>query len=119
MAVVTPAEAAVALALAAAFDGRDATSEAAARAWAEVLADVTLEDASAAILAHYGTERKWVMPADVREHVSTVRRARLTAAPLPVPTTDPDDAAAYAAEVRRIRDDIASDGVRLTKELEA
>lgn len=103
---MTPAEAAVVLALAAAFDGRDVTSKAAALAWAEVLPDVTLEQGKAAVLTWYATERRWIMPADVRAYVDRRAREALAARPLPVPDADPDDAIAYRDSLRAERDRI-------------
>lgn len=100
---MTAAEAAVLLTLCSAFDGRT-VGEAAARAWADVLDDVTLEEGQLAVRAWYRTERKWMMPADVRELVLAARaEARLAAGPPPPPAADPDDPVAYFEEVRAQR----------------
>ena len=72
---MTPAEAAAALTLAAAFDNRTPT-EAAAHAWAEALPDVPLADAREVIVAHYRSESRWVMPADVLTGTRRLRAAR-------------------------------------------
>lgn len=73
---MTPAEAAVALSLCAAYDRRT-IGEADARAWAEALPDIRLEDARAAIVRHYRERRDWIMPADVLGLVRIVRRDRI------------------------------------------
>ena len=62
------------LTLASVFDGRTVDKET-ATVWAEVLADVPLADATAAMKAHYKDEAKWMMPAHVVQRVKQSRRA--------------------------------------------
>lgn len=67
-----PAEAGILLAFAAVYDNRSVT-DAAGAAWAEILADVSLNDARRAVVIHYSTRREWLMPADV---IGIARRLR-------------------------------------------
>lgn len=69
------AQAAQLLAMAAAYDNRNA-SEIAARAWAEALDDVRFEDARYALIEHYKRSRQWLMPAEIREGVRALREQR-------------------------------------------
>ena len=62
------------LTLASAFDGRTVDRET-ATVWAEVLADVSLTDATEAMKAHYREEGRWMMPAHVVQRVQVSRRA--------------------------------------------
>lgn len=62
------------LTLASAFDGRTVDRETAV-VWAEVLADVSLADATEAMKAHYRDESRWMMPAHVVQRVKQKRRA--------------------------------------------
>jgi hypothetical protein len=80
MSMVTAPEAAALLALASSFDNRTQNS-AATRAWAEALSDVDFQDAQTAIVEHYKTESRWIMPADVRNGVRNIQRERAAAAP--------------------------------------
>lgn len=104
---MSPAEAALLLGVAAAYDNRT-VSEIAARAWAEALAGVELADAKAVVVEHYRRTRDWIMPADVLAGVKAMQRARLAAAPPPLPSTDPDNVREYLAETRALRAQIAS-----------
>lgn len=82
---IHPSVAAKLLARAAAIDNRT-ISESAARAWAESLADhVTTEDGLAAIAAHYGDSRDWIMPADINRRVKAIRSARVAGVTAPAP----------------------------------
>ncbi|MFJ6616650.1 hypothetical protein ACIQOW_03575 [Kitasatospora sp. NPDC091335] len=81
---MTPSEAAKLLAAAAVFDGRDAESEAAARLWAEALADVPADpDTFASVTRYYSTppensaRRKWLEPHHVRTIRQEVRDSRI------------------------------------------
>lgn len=101
-------EAALLLGMCASFDRRT-VGEADSRAWALVLADVTLDDAQRAVAAHYGESREWIMPADVKRLVKAMRRDRLerniTGAPVPELTDDPVRyRAALAANIKSIAD---------------
>lgn len=72
-------EAAVLLAKIAANDGREVT-EAAARAWAEALPDVTLQDALDCLPGYYRAatrnSRNWIYPGDVLEGVEALQASR-------------------------------------------
>lgn len=46
---------------------------AAAKEWATVLADVSLDTALEALTAHYATERRSIMPADIVEFAPVLR----------------------------------------------
>lgn len=46
---------------------------AAAKEWATVLADVSLDTAFEALSAHYATERRSIMPADIVEFAPVLR----------------------------------------------
>lgn len=70
---------------AAANDNREVT-EAAATAWAAALHEhVTLDDGMAAISAHYASDPRWIMPAQINAHVTAIRRERLTRMATPQP----------------------------------
>ncbi|WP_051814527.1 hypothetical protein RFN58_07060 [Streptomyces iakyrus] len=104
---MTPAETAALLSFAAAFDRRT-IGEADVLAWQTVLADIRFDPAKAAVAAHYARETRWIMPADIRQHVLTQRAD--TAAdiqgpglPAAIPDADPDDVQAYLAAVRQQR----------------
>lgn len=82
---MSPADAGKLLLYASAFDNRQ-PSEAAARAWADVLdRRVNLADGREAIGAHYAVTRDWIMPADINRGVLTIRRARLDGMESPQP----------------------------------
>ncbi|WP_327047270.1 hypothetical protein OG320_05095 [Microbispora sp. NBC_01189] len=98
---MNPSEAAVLLGIAAAFDRRT-VGEVDARAWAEALADVALDDARAAVVEHYRESARWLMPADVRTRVKAMRRARLEREVLPAPPAELcDDVKGYKAALDR------------------
>ncbi|WP_225811284.1 zinc finger domain-containing protein [Streptomyces spinosus] len=104
---MTPAETAALLSFAAAFDRRT-IGEADVLAWQTVLADIGFEPAKAAVTAHYAVETRWIMPADIRQHV--IKQRADTAAdiqgpglPPEIPDADPDDVPAYLAAVRQQR----------------
>ncbi|MEU9558020.1 zinc finger domain-containing protein [Streptomyces fumanus] len=113
---MTPAETAALLSFAAAFDRRT-LGEADVLAWHTVLADIAFEPAKAAVTAHYATETRWIMPADIRQHV--LARRNDTAAdiqgpglPAAIPDADPDDIPAYLAAVREQRTRAANGQLR-------
>ncbi|MEV0015403.1 zinc finger domain-containing protein [Streptomyces tendae] len=104
---MTPSETAELLGLAAAFDRRT-VGKADVLAWQTILADIDYTAARNAVTAHYGTETRWIMPADIRQHVLNQRAD--TAAdiqgpglPAEIPDADPDDVRAYLAAVREQR----------------
>lgn len=78
--MVTAPEAAALLAIASSFDNR-AQNSAATRAWAEALADVDFDDAQTAIVNHYKTDTRWIMPADVLNGVRAIQRERAESEP--------------------------------------
>ncbi|MFF8997105.1 hypothetical protein ACF1GW_30775 [Streptomyces achromogenes] len=112
---MTPAEIAALLSFAAAFDRRT-LGEADVLAWHTVLGDVTFDAAKAAVTAHYAVETRWIMPADIRQHVLKTRAdtaADIQGPGLPpeIPDADPDDVPAYLAAVREQRHR-AADGLK-------
>lgn len=93
------AEVALVLTKAAAYDRRT-VGEADARAWHEVLGDVELVDALAAVARHYRDSTDWLMPAHLRRlataHRTERRRvegAKSEALALPSRYEDDDDRA--------------------------
>lgn len=69
------AEVALVLTKAAAYDRRT-VGEADAKAWHEVLSDVELVDALAAVARYYRDETAWLMPAHLRRLARTCRDER-------------------------------------------
>ncbi|WHP18819.1 hypothetical protein [Cellulomonas sp. ES6] len=59
-----PAHAAELLSLCASLDNRT-VNESTALAWAQVLPDLRMEDATTAVVEHYREHREWIMPADI------------------------------------------------------
>ena len=107
-------EAAELLIKCAAFDQRT-IGEADALAWAEVLDDLRLPDALAAVSAHYVASRDRITVFDVRAGVKGIREARLAEAPEPIPPHElVDDPDAYRAWMRQARSRIA-DGDELVQ----
>jgi hypothetical protein len=101
----------------AAFDRRE-VAEVDVLAWhaafaAAGLADLTLEDARAAVVAHYAGTRQWIMPFDVVDRCKRIRRERLRAAGdlHRFVTADPEDAVACHREFQRLHREVAA-GVR-------
>ena len=97
-----PSEANALLTIAGSLDNRT-PSAAAAKAWAETLhPSVTLEDGKAIIYAHYATESRWIMPADINTGSAKIRAERIelearTGDPIAPPESiDPDDPATEA-----------------------
>lgn len=79
-------ETALVLAKIAAFDNRrldppDAADTPLLNAWHEVIGDLGVTEALAAVAAHYRDSRDWLMPAHLRQRVVQARTARLAAAP--------------------------------------
>lgn len=72
---MTPADVAKVLAKAAAFDQRT-VGEADVLAWYEVIGDLDVADALAAISRHYREHAERVMPADVIRIVAEIERER-------------------------------------------
>lgn len=111
---MNPSDVVELLSVAAAFDQRT-VGEFDVGAWHAAIGDLDLADARTALVDHYRTRRERVMPADIRERVVDIRRARLAAVPDPVPDVDPDDPA-YFEQLRANRRAIAAgDGVRVAQ----
>jgi hypothetical protein len=104
---MTPSQTAELLGFAAAFDRRT-VGKSDALAWHTILHDIDYQDAKAAVAAHYATETRWIMPADIRNAVTKARAdtaADIQGPGLPpeIPAADPDDVKAYLAAVRQQR----------------
>lgn len=77
--------------------------------WHRHVGHLELGDCVAAVDAHRATSNEWLTPFHVLQGVSRIRAVRTEEdRPDPVPNVDPDDAPAYAAELRAIRSAIAS-----------
>ena len=81
---MTPAEAQMLLGIAASFDNRK-PSEEAAIAWAAVLGDLEFTACRDAIVRHYRESREWIMPADVVSGVRLIAAERMRPFGLLVP----------------------------------
>ncbi|MFJ5638566.1 hypothetical protein [Streptomyces sp. NPDC093223] len=112
---MTPAETAELLGLCAAFDRRT-IGKTDVLAWQTVLADIDAPAAKAAVTAHYSTETRWIMPADIRKTVVAQRADTAADYQGPglaaeIPDADPDDVPAYLAAIRAQRTR-AADGLK-------
>lgn len=87
---MTPAEAAMLLTVAAAYDNRK-PDEDAAKAWALALDGLPYIDCRDAIVAHYRGSTEWIMPAVVRAAVRRIRAKRIDDHPPLVPPPGLDD----------------------------
>lgn len=118
---MTPAEAAELLAYAGTFDGRKA-SLIAAKAWADALHDVPLDqDTFRAIAAFYGTntldaaarfdptKRRWLEPHHVRYHRQQIRNSRLNEANV-MYAGNPDETPVESIQNRRALISAAASG---------
>lgn len=64
--------------------------------WAGMIGDLRYADCARAIQDHYRDSRDWIMPADIRRRVRTIRDGRLAHTRLPAPASEiADDTAAY------------------------
>ena len=106
---MTPAEAAQLLAMAAAYDGRmrlTSPDEIAiqAQAWAAALDErITFDQGRELVIDHYASSREVIMPANINQ-AWWRKRAEIMATHIdPPPKADPDDVAAYLAEIRANR----------------
>jgi hypothetical protein len=88
------------LAIAAAYDRRT-LGDADGDAWEAAVGDLPFADARLAVVAHYRETRDWIMPADVRQRVRSIRdeRSRFIAPPAP-PAELVNDEQAYRAYLR-------------------
>lgn len=82
---MTPAEAQLLLGIAASFDNRK-PSEEAAIAWSHALGDLPYNDCRDAVVAHYRVSSEWLMPAKVITEVKRIRAKRINDHP---PLTPP------------------------------
>ena len=73
---MTPIEAAALLTVAAAFDNRK-PNEDAATIWAVALDGLRPIDCKDAIVEYYKHRREWIMPSDIRDGVTQLRRDRI------------------------------------------
>lgn len=101
------AEAALLLGQIAAFDRRT-VGDADVLAWQAALHDVSLADSRSAVVDHYRGSSEWLTPARVIAGVKAIRRQRLEHADRILPAADPDDPAAYIAQLRAGRAALAS-----------
>ena len=85
---MNPAEAQLLLGIAASFDNRK-PSEEAAIAWSHALGDLPFVDCRDAVVAHYQVSSDWIMPAKVIAEVKRVRAKRIVDHP---PLTPPPHA---------------------------
>lgn len=105
---MTPEEIVDLLALAASVDGRE-LGKADVAAWHLVIGDLDLADAQQALVEHYRESRFKVMPADVRQRVKAIRRARLDHAVIEAPAHElTDQPGRYKAELSQRIEQIAS-----------
>ncbi len=107
---MTPAQAAMLLAIAASFDRRK-PDEVAAQGWARALEGYSFEDCREAIVEHYSTTREWLMPADVIRIVKRVRAARIQAVGYVEPPRELDGDPARENEWTRALKAAAGDGL--------
>ncbi|WP_116949210.1 hypothetical protein [Jiangella endophytica] len=87
-------ETATILAMVQSFDRRT-VGEADIAAWEAVLTDIRLDDAKAAVLGHYRKSRAWLMPADIVDFVTLLRRTRRARIPLPAAPPELVDGSGY------------------------
>lgn len=98
---MTPEEIIDLLTLAAAVDGRE-VGQADVAAWHMIIGDLDFADARQALVEHYQDSRFKVMPADIRQRVKAVRRARLDRALLAAPPPElVGQPGKYKAELHR------------------
>lgn len=99
---MTPAEAQMLLGIAASFDNRK-PSEEAATAWSVALDGIRFVDARDAIVAHYRASSDWLMPQKVIAEVRRIRSKRIAEAGdlTPPPDLTPRETCAWLEEARR------------------
>jgi hypothetical protein len=97
------AEAKTLLTYIAAIDHRNIDFDAEAMIWADLLDDIPLTPARAAVREYYRQESRWITPAEIRRRALATRAeaTRRPAAPGPeaVPDADPDDVREYLRAV--------------------
>lgn len=99
---MTPAEAQMLLGVAASFDNRK-PSEEAATAWSVALDGIRFVDARDAIVAHYRASDDWLMPSKVIGEVKRIRAKRIAEAGdlTPPPDLTPLETIAWLKAARR------------------
>jgi hypothetical protein len=96
---VTPKDIGEVLAVAAAFDNRTVgTTDIVA--WHKVIGHLSLEEARAAVYAHYADTADRLMPTHILSRVKKIHAARIAARPDALPNVDPDDVGAYLRALR-------------------
>lgn len=95
------------LGLMAARDGRT-IGRIEVEAWLEDVGRLDFATAREAVHRHYVRSRDFMRPVDLVNAVREVREERLVGVDAIVPAADPDDTAAYLAELRRIRGEVAA-----------
>lgn len=101
---MTAEEIAAILATAAAYDART-VGEADIIAWHAALSDLPYTQARDAVIEHYRTETRRIMPADIRARVRAMREHLISRSPIPAPPADPTAYRANLADtIRRIAD---------------
>ena len=94
------------LTLMASFDRRT-VGEADVAAWTLAVGDLAYRDSQEAVVRHYREHREFLMPADARALVKSIRSDRVARAVIPAPAPDLDPRAykaALAESVRRAAD---------------
>lgn len=99
---MTPAEAQMLLGIAASFDNRK-PSEEAAIAWSHALGELPFADCRDAVVAHYRRSTDWIMPGHIITAVKQVRAKRIEDHPplTPPPDLDPIETTAWLRGARR------------------
>lgn len=106
---MNPSEAANLLAMAAAYDGRMRLSNTAeiqvqAIAWAAALDErITFDAGRELVIEHYAASREVIMPANLNQAWWRKRAEIMRTHVDPLPKADPNDVAAYLAELRANR----------------
>ena len=98
---MTPAEASVLLAMAAAVDNRKPDPDA-AKAWAAMLDGLRLEDCQAAIVEHFQTSTDYLMPVMVRTIARRIRSKRIAEHPPVEPPPGLEDPRKFAEWKREL-----------------
>lgn len=80
-------------------------------AWFEDVGEWDFETARLAVKRHYSRSRDFMRPFDLIGAIKEIRGERLTAAGELMPNVDPDDSAAWVAEIRALRKAIADGSI--------
>lgn len=102
---MTPAEAQMLLGIAASFDNRKPSEEAAV-SWSHALGDYPFVDCRDAVVEHYRSSTDWIMPGHIIAIVRRVRSKRIAGAGdlTPPPGTEAEQRAWLAGARRHIAD---------------